>query len=881
MTETIKQVGAYEVHREIGRGGMGVVYLARDTKLDRDVAIKVLPDEVAQDQERLARFEREAKLLGSLRHANIAAVYGLEEVDERRYLVLEYIDGEDLAARLERGPLPIDEALAVAREIAEAVGAAHEQGIIHRDLKPANVKITEKGDVKVLDFGLAKALGDQPSSMVSDLSASPTVVTLGSPTMPGVILGTAGYMSPEQARGRAADKRSDIWSFGCILYELLVGRQIFPGETVTDSLGAILHKDPEWSLLPSGVPPTVLLLLRRCLARDRKRRLQDIGDARIELEEAIADPTSSSLSLAGAALSAETRRPRRWWPVAGALLAVGALVGGGAMWVLHPKGPEPPLRKFEIEIENIEPNGGVAISPDGRKIVYSAGGQLWVRELERFEPRALAGTENAAIPFWSPDSTTIAYQTSGKLWKVPATGGEPTAIASVTEAFSNVGGGAWGPDDEIVFTTGSSGLFEVSAQGGDPVLVLDPDPETEDDYHDASALPGGRGVLFVVHRDGGVGDTIALLAGATKKILLCLEGERLYSPVHSPTGHILYHRQTTTPGIWALPFSLSLLEVTGKPFLVVPDGMRPSVSSDGSLVCIRGANLTAAQLIWVDRGGDAGDIIGQPQNGLYYPSISPDGRRVVVSAAEGESRDIWIHDVVRGTKTRLTFTKGNEWFNAWSASGDEVLFLDERSGKFFTVAKAADGTGEDRELVEGAPHDCSRDGRFLVYGRRGEETKGDIWYLPLQDGSEPVALVQTPANETRGRLAPDGAVIAYLSDESVRDEIYLKRFPSGGGKWQVTLDGGSWPRWSHAGDELFFVNENSLWVVPVETEPAITLGSPRELFSGSKMGVALFLGYDVAPDDERFVVIQNQSGEMGRGGITVVQNWLAQFDRAR
>jgi Tol biopolymer transport system component/aminoglycoside phosphotransferase (APT) family kinase protein len=881
MTGMVKQVGTYEVRREIGRGGMGVVYLARDTKLDREVAIKVLPHEVAQDQERLARFEREAKLLGSLRHANIAAVYGLEVVDERRYLVLEYVDGEDLAARLDRGPLPIDEALAVAREIAEAVGAAHEQGVIHRDLKPANIKITEKGDVKVLDFGLAKALGDQPSSMVSDPSASPTVVTIGSPTTPGVILGTAGYMSPEQARGRAADKRSDIWSFGCILYELLVGRQIFPGETVTDSLGAILHKDPEWSLLPPGVPPTVQLLLRRCLARDRKRRLQDIGDARIELEEAIADPTSSSLSLAGAALAAESRRPRGRLPLAGALLAVGALAGSGAMWVLHPKGPEPPLRKFEIAVEDIEPNNGLVISPDGRRIVYSAAGRLWVRELDRLEPRALAGTENAAIPFWSPDSTTIAYQSSGRLWKVPATGGEPTAIASVRESFSNVGGGAWGPDDEIVFTTGNSGLFAVSAQGGDPALVLDPDPDTEDDYHDVSPLPGGRGVLFVVHRDRGVADTIALLAGETKKILLCLEGERLFSPVHSPTGHILYHRQSTTPGIWALPFSLSLLEVTGKPFLVVPDGVRPSVSSDGSLVCIRGANLAAAKLIWVGRSGDAGDIIGQPQTGFYHPSISPDGRRVAVSAEEGETRDIWVHDIARGTKARLTFTEGNEWLNAWSASGDELLFLVERSGKRFTYTKATDGTGEDQELVEGAPYDCSRDGRFFLFGKGSKETKGDIWYLPLQDGSEPVALLQTPANETRGRLSPDGGVIAYLSDESGRDQVYIKRFPSGDGKWQVSLDGGSWPRWSHAGDELFFINDNSLWVVPVQTEPAVTLGLPRELFSGNKMGVALYLGYDVAPDDERFVVIQNLSGEMGRGGVTVVENWLAQFDRAR
>jgi serine/threonine protein kinase len=580
----VTKLGPYEILSPIGAGGMGEVYRAKDTRLDREVAIKVLPDALSRDPERLQRFQREAKVLASLNHPNIAAIYGFEEVDGKAFLVMELAEGETLAKRIKNGPLPIDDALAVGKQIAEALEAAHEKGIIHRDLKPENVKITPAGKVKVLDFGLAKAVAPADEQSRSRLLNSPTITVGHSPTVAGVILGTAAYMSPEQARGKPLDKRTDIWSFGVVLHETLTGQRVFAGETISDSIGAILHKEPDWATLPSEMPPTIQLLLRRCLTKEPSKRLRDIGDARIELENAIADPTSSSLGLAHAVVAAESvrghRRTRGAFSTVAALVVVAAIAAVTG-WSLRPD-PEAPVRKFSITPEDYEPSRGIAMSPDGRKIVYVAANHLWVREIDRLEPRELPGTDNATQPVWSPDGSQIAYATENKLWQIPSRGGTPTTIGTLPSAMLSVGGLSWLRDGRIMIATGNTGLHEVSARGGEIRTILDVDPATEEDFHHAAALPGGRGVLFTIHRKGGGPDQIDLWTPTGRKTLLEIEGERFDDPIYSPTGHILYARSTTTPGLWALPFSLSDLDVTGEPFLVASDAGRPSVSRDGT-----------------------------------------------------------------------------------------------------------------------------------------------------------------------------------------------------------------------------------------------------------------------------------------------------------
>ncbi|MDO8632398.1 MAG: protein kinase, partial [Phycisphaerales bacterium] len=793
------KLGPYEIVSPLGAGGMGEVYRARDARLDREVAIKVLPEAFARDAERVARFQREAKLLASLNHPHIAAIYGFEEANAIRFLVLELVEGETLAERLQAGSLPIEDALHVGRQIAEAVEAAHEQGVIHRDLKPGNVKITADGKVKVLDFGLAKALSADTSA--SSIQHSPTITMQH--TSPGVVLGTAAYMSPEQARGKPVDKRTDIWSFGILLYECLGGHRPFDGETTSDLIARILEREPDWSALPPGTPPTVQLLLRRCLAKDRNKRLRDIGDARIELNHAIADPTSSSLGLAADAMAAGSLRHdrgRRRLASTAAWIALAGILAALISWNLKPE-PQTPVRRFTIADKDYEPAQGIAISPDGRKIVFSAKGRLWVREIDRLEPRELPGTDNATQPIWSPDSTRIAYATENKLWHIPSQGGTPTAIGTLPGAVLPVGGLSWTEDERIMVATGNAGLYEVSARGGEMRTILDVDPATEEDFHHAASLPGGRGVLFTIHRRGGGPDKIDLWTPAGRKTLLEMEGERFDNPVYSPTGHILYTRSTTTPGLWALPFSPSDLAVTGAPFLVAPDAERASVSQDGTLVYFRGTASVLQHMVWVSREGELLGAVGQAQPVLDRPRLSPDGTRIAVAARDPDSRNLWIHDIARGTKMRLTFDRLSPSGPIWIPGRNAIAHSTGSGAKGSAWIRQAGGSGEAEELPITFPTSCSSDGKFLLYQVEDDNGTDDLWYVRLDGEGEPKPLIQGRTQDRNGVFSPDGSLVAYEYRDSGLEEVFLTNFPSGEGRWQVSVNSGTEPRWSPKGDE--------------------------------------------------------------------------------
>ena len=871
-----KTIAHYRIAAKIGEGGMGEVYRAEDTRLGRNVAIKLLPESVATDPERLARFEREAHLLAALTHPNIASIYGLEEADGLRCLVLELVEGETLAERIARGPLAPEEALGVARQVAEGVEGAHEKGIIHRDLKPANIKITPDGSVKLLDFGLAKALAGEAAE--EDISHSPTLTAMA--TQAGVILGTAAYMSPEQARGKPVDRRADIWAFGCVLYEMLTGKQAFGGETITDALAAVVRSEANLTALPSATPAGVERLLRRCLEKDPRRRLRDIGEARIALENILGGAEKEEAAAAPAAAPAAPAR--RLWGLAATLGLAAALIGGTIGWLLRPSSAELPLRKFDLAVTGLTVSEAnfPQLSPDGRSIVYAQGGRLWVRDLDQLEARAVPGSEGALHPFWSPDGASVGFVADAKIWRVGLRGGERMSIAEGRGEFIGGSGLSWGPDDTIVFSRGNTGLLKVSARGGDAQSFLELNTEVEQDIHEPRHLPEGRGVIFVSHRTQHGPDTLMVVAGGERKTLLQLEGSVIWHPAYSPTGHILFWRGPSNAGLWALPFSLKKLEATGEPFLVVAGGRYATAARDGTLCYVQGTGGQNQQLVWVNASGKVEGVIGQPQYSMRHPVVSPDGRQVAVMINESEVWDIWLLDLSRGTRTRLTFTPSVEWEPTWHPSGTHVAYAD--AGSKTIVLQRSDGTGEKEVLAklepDGGEPSFTRDGKFLVFTLRGKETKEDIWYVPLEGERKPVPFLQTPATEGGAQVSPDGRFLAYVSEDSGRSEVFLKKFPSGEGKWQVSVNGGSWPRWNGRGDKLFYREGTKLMEVAVAAQPSLTLSTPRALISGEELGLLMYepIRYDVAADGRRFLMVQN-AGQGGEASLVVVQNWIAEF----
>ena len=861
---------------------MGEVYRARDSRLQREVALKLLPASVSGDAERLARFAREAQLLATLNHPHIAAIYGVEESPSGAALVLELVEGPTLADRIAEGPIPLDESIQIARQIADALEAAHEQGIIHRDLKPANVKLRPDGTVKVLDFGLAKTMTSAAASAVgpADIAASPTFTAHA--TAAGLILGTAAYMAPEQARGRAVDRRADIWALGVVLFEMLTGTRPFGGETVSETLAAIIKDPPSWNLFPAGLPASVRALTTRMLEKDPRQRLRDIGDARLALEDLEAAGEAIASTTVSSAPKVSSWRAIGPWLIALASIAAALLYG--ARSVTTPAS-EPPLVKFTLPLggQSLERTGLPAISPDGHHVVFVKDAQLWIRSLAQLESRQLAGTGGAQFPFWSPDSRQVAYLTATALWRVRIEGGQPIQMA--TYRFSKGGrtpGGVWRDDDTIVFAPSAtgSGLLAVSAQGGEFTEFYARDPKVEGDLHRPSLLPDGRSLLFVVdHVDRGA-DGIGLLVDGRRKDVLTIEGEVLDSPVYSPTGHILYHRETTTPGVWALPFSLERLEATGTPFLVAPQGSYPSISANGTFIYADNSVSGMATLAWLDiRDGTVAPAIKEQFAGMSSPRLSPSGRFVAaVIQWPGQGQVVIVADLQRGTHVRIGDRADSSSRPTWVDDETIVFARGDRLAEAI-VMRAANGSGTETVLTRGSQPFIR--GNHLLYPRINAGTGGDLYrlMLPAKGGAagEPELLQQLSTHEWEPALSPDGTLLAYTSGDAGQSEIVLRTYPATTGQWQVSANGGSQPVWSRTGDAIYYRDTpGQILRVDVRSKPTVTLGTPVVVVRPSTLIARV--GYDIAPDGQKLLMVQEvRTDEQRSAALAVVQNWSAEF----
>lgn len=834
-----QRIGSYEILREIGRGGMGEVYGALDRELNREVAIKALPRAFAQDPERMACFRREARMLAALNHPNIAVIHGLEESDGVSYLVLELVPGQTLAERLAASRLTVEDALRVCGQIAEALEAAHEKGIIHRDLKPANIKVTPEGKVKVLDFGLAKAFDAEQAGI--DLSHSPT--DSAGTTVEGQILGTPAYMSPEQVRGKPIDRRTDIWSFGCVLYETLTRRQAFAGQTVSDTLAKVLEHPPNWNGLPETTPASIRLLLRRCLEKDPHRRLHDIADARIEIGDALALPADVVHARTG-------RRKASLWSLMSLVLAATLLVLGIALWRFP--APETVPRRLRSTIPL--PNGqqlatryhpDLAISPDGSRLLYAAvegeTSRLYVRAIDEFQATPLTGTEGAWAPFFSADGLWVGFFAGNKLKKVPLSGGLPTAVCEVPD--TSAWGASWGADDTIVFAAGRhTGLLRVSADGGTPKALTNLEAEKSEASHRwPEVLPGGQAVLFTVAKDIGNFDdaqiAVQLLQSGERRILV--EGGTFarYAPSgpSSTTGHLIYAR---AGGLLAVSFDLARLQVTGTPFPVLEGVMTGSYqgsaqfafSHSGLLVYVPGGALRQQHsLVWVDRQGRA-ETLPLPPRDYGSPRLFPDGRRIVVELMEA-FHDTWVYDLERGTLTRLTFEAGNHQPHL-TPDGQRVIFGSDRAGQWGLFWKLTDGSSPEERLTSSSQTPCcaslTPDGKALVF-----DVGEDIWVLPMAGDRKPRPFLQTRFHEGWPRLSPDGRWLVYRSNETGQYEIYVRPFPGPGEKWQLSIEGGYEPIWARSGREIFYRQGDKMLVVNISTQPKFIAGKPRVLFEGA------------------------------------------------
>ena len=906
------RLGPYQITAAIGAGGMGEVYRARDTRLNRDVAIKVLPPVFAADPGRLARFEREAQTLAALNHPHIAHIHGvIGPADSAPHaLVMEFVDGEDLAARLQRGPLPLDEALSVAQQIADALEAAHERGVIHRDLKPANVKVTPEGSVKVLDFGLAKATESNPGILSGPLSDSPTV-TSPAVTRLGVILGTAGYMAPEQAKGKPVDRRADIWALGVVLFEMLTGKMLYVGETVTETIAQVITQPANLDALPAQTPAAVRRILRRCLEKDPRSRFQSAGDIRIEIDEVLSGNTGNATP---APPPPARRRVWPWVPAAVAIAAVGLLLFVAKPWQRREATDEPSMlldvridesHRLHVD-ENID--GAIAvISPDGKTLAYlgmrDAVRRLYVRRIDSDEATPLAGTEGALNHFFSPDSQWIGFFSQEGLRKVPVAGGAPVTIVPAVDAR----GAAWGANGVIVFTpTTNSGLHRVSASGApasEPITTL---AGRERTHRWPAFLPDGKTVIFMVQvhdspYDDGVIEAVNI---QTKKRTVLVRGGT--HPRYLEGGILTYVREGT---VFAVEFDSASLEIKGTPRPLFSDVMESrgtgagtgngaaqiSFSNTGTAVLLTGpASGSRSQMVIADREGKTITAAAE-QLEFRSPSMSPDGTRVAVQIFDGTGSHIHVYDIARRTLSKVTFDGSINGAPAWSHDGRRVGFFSDRAGKSLNIVTTrSDGGGEAETITSNpyvnVPTSFSRDGTLLATMEQGREAAGafgmDIMIWSLKD-KKATPFLATRAIEMFGRFSPDGRWLVYQSDESGKPEVYVRPFPGPGGKWMVSSGGGGNPTWTKGGREIVYAGgdaSDEFYAVDITvTGDTIAAGTPVKLFSAAVAHPPNAWWHDVSPDGARFVVLKADDTQRAAGHthVRMITNILQRIRRAQ
>jgi serine/threonine-protein kinase len=874
---------------------MGQVYRATDTTLSRQVAIKILPDAFAADPERMARFEREAKTLASLNHPNIAAIYGFEKSGGAYALVMELVEGDDLSQRIAKGAIPLDEALPIAKQIANALEAAHEQGIIHRDLKPANIKVRSDGTVKVLDFGLAKAIeltaGSSPS-----LSMSPTITTPAM-TQAGVILGTAAYMSPEQARGKTVDKRADIWAFGCVVYEMLTGQRAFKGEEISDVLAAVLRQDLDWSVLRAA-PARLRRLLVRCLDRDPRTRLRDIGEARVEIDTTLAgvsDDEAAPQTTGTAAQSAPASTSTLPWAVAAALVVVAAVMAFG--WWRSARPVEQALRplvRLDVDLGPDVSLGSVAgangiISPDGTRMVYVSQNRLFTRRLDQPNATELARTQGAFAPFFSPDGQWVVFFAGSKLQKISVDGGSAIILCDAPLGR----GGSWGEDGNIIAAlSATAGLSRIPSAGGPPTPVTDLQ-NGELTHRWPQILPRGKAVLFTAHTATNGFDRanieVMSLPDHSRKILV---RGGTYSR-YLPSGHLVYVNRGT---LFAVPFDADRLEVHGTPAPVLDQigynaqlgSAQLDFSQTGTLIYRSGgAGGGLLTVAWLDRAGNVHPLLAKP--GAYVnPSLSPDGQRLAVNVVEGSGTDIWVYDWQRDTMTRLTFT-GTADGAVWSPDGRYIAFL--ALGEGLSVIRS-DGSGKPQPLIQSKnrllPQSFAPDGKRLVFFETPSGTGDGLWAVPLESDNaglragKPEVFLQTQGSALS--FSSDGRWMAYVSNESGTDQVYVRAFPDKGGKWQISNSGGTWPMWSRNGRELFFETLNNHIMVAAYAVKGDSFAADKpQLWSEKQLGTSGGRkNVDLAPDGKRIatlMLVEAEEGQRAQSHVIFLENFVDDMRR--
>jgi serine/threonine-protein kinase len=933
-------LGPYRIVAPLGAGGMGEVYRAMDTRLKRQVAIKVLPSMLAADPERLGRFQREAEVLAALNHPHIAAIYGFEEANGVKALVLELVEGATVADRIAQGPIPVDEALPIARQIAEALEAAHERGIIHRDLKPANIKVRDDGRVKVLDFGLAKLTEASGASAAGgdDPSQAPTVMSPAAMTGMGMILGTAAYMSPEQARGKAVDKRTDVWAFGAVLYEMLTAKRAFAGNDIADAIASVMKTTPDWTALPANVPPTVVTLIQRCLDKDRSARISDIAVARFLLSEdgslsgisrvaagtTAGSGTAVSAPASGALPAAPSGRPWRLFVP----LLIGAILAGGAIGWRLPRRPTgvAPLTSLQMNVspadQLVESDGAprpgrtaMALSPDGRLVVFAArkgeSTQLYARALDRLEGTAIAGTEGGQEPFFSPDGAWIGFRADNKIKKVPAGGGASAVVCDLAPGMRGPGG-SWA-EDEAIYFSGNDGIFKVPAAGGTPVRVAEPVRSTGERLLLPHVLPGGKAVLFTTV----VGD----LWDAAKIVVQPLGAGTPADPPrrdliaggadarHVHSGHVVYMKGGT---LMAVPFDVASQQVTGAPVALIENVMQAvnapnfgdetgagqfAVSTSGTLLYARGGigPIRQSSLVWLGRTGTVTPLPAVPPAPQLQPRLSPDGRRLAINVRRGASRitDVWVFDLVRGAPTRLTLAMESHGA-VWSPDSRRVAFVSSAGGVGNKVFVAnADGSGQPERLTDipgnQAASTWAAIGNAIAFMNRAPGSPTSIWVLPMNGTPRtPTKFLEPGVTLSDPEFSPDGTWMAYVSNESGQPEVYVQPYPGPGEKIRISTDVGYEPIWIRSGREIVYRSstrggERHFYAVAIHSLSPFRFDPPRLLFTtrpGEFDSTSPIRGWDATADGQRFLMNKPiPSPDKPVTEMHVVLNWTDELMR--